>query len=1245
MKINEEMIHCFLFGCSEEQTAGNAAQFEAEACVAGVTVVQAFPPGNTRALRQVAEACETEYALLYTKPDRLQLGYHALDRLLSIAADSGAEMWYADHYVVLPDGTRKAMPLIDCQEGSVRDDFQMGSLLLVKTQTLRDYLSQPHLHSYRYAALYDLRLFVMRRGMPEHISEYLYTEIENDTRLSGQKQFDYVDPKNRGVQTEMERAVTRHLRAVNAYLHGNEYDEVRLTEGNFPVEATVVIPVRDRVRTIRDAIESVLSQQTQFPFNLMVVDNGSTDGTTEAIRTFAADSRVIHIIPERTDLGIGGCWNMAVHHPQAGRFVVQLDSDDLYSSPLTLQRIVDAFYQQGAAMVIGSYRMCDFQLNTLPPGLIDHREWTPQNGRNNAIRINGLGAPRAFFTPILRQIQVPNTSYGEDYALGLRISRQYRIGRIYDELYLCRRWEGNSDAALSQDKINKNNAYKDHLRTLEIRARRALNRLWQHQPEPQEVEDFLHDELAQWPMAEKNYEALEQVKVQELTEGDSRLAVQWNPARIVSTGAKIDAASISLRPCFLCNHNRPPQQHAMPMERHYQLLVNPFPILPRHFTIPTRRHTPQRIYSHFGTMRRMAWDMPQYIVFYNGPLCGASCPDHMHLQAGSRGVVPIERDWSLYEKHLEKLYPLTGAEAANMEEAGNTSSGCGLYLLRTYVCPVFVIRSQPTEPDSILCQRVYKALPVAEGEEEPRMNLISWHQEGGLGRPDEIVTLIFPRAKHRPDCYSQEGEDQLLISPGALDMGGLIITPRREDFERITFQRAADILREVTLDYDQLQPVIAQLTDTPATSAAMPKDQETDSLLACGEEPEVSVGLLSEQRLIFRTNGVYMAKGVTVEGVQTVECQDGSILWQGSLYRELTFRPENEEATFTLSDVPIGVKFHWERRESQTFRGVLHLMVDEDKILVINRLPVEDYLASVISSEMKSTCSLEYLKASAVISRSWLFAQLEHRRLQKQQHHAFFAFKKTDTEAIRWYDREEHQLFDVCADDHCQRYQGITRALGSRAEEAVRATRGEILCSDGTICDARFSKCCGGRTNEFEYCWDNVHHSYLESVEDPYCHIEDPHTLQNILNDYDLETTDFYEWTVDYTQEELNRLITDRLKMDFGQIVDLRPVEVSPSGHLSRLLIVGTQRSFTIGKELEIRRVLSDTHLKSSCCTVERLEVEERVPARFRLHGRGWGHGVGLCQIGAAVMADQGFGYRSILQHYYRGAEIVKSYK
>ena len=388
-----------------------------------------------------------------------------------------------------------------------------------------------------------------------------------------------------------------------------------------------------------------------------------------------------------------------------------------------------------------------------------------------------------------------------------------------------------------------------------------------------------------------------------------------------------------------------------------------------------------------------------------------------------------------------------------------------------------------------------------------------------------------------------------------------------------------------------------------------------------------------------------MAKGVTVEGVQTVECQDGSILWQGSLYRELTFRPENEEATFTLSDVPIGVKFHWERRESQTFRGVLHLMVDEDKILVINRLPVEDYLASVISSEMKSTCSLEYLKASAVISRSWLFAQLEHRRLQKQQHHAFFAFKRTDTEAIRWYDREEHQLFDVCADDHCQRYQGITRALGSRAEEAVRATRGEILCSDGTICDARFSKCCGGRTNEFEYCWDNVHHSYLESVEDPYCHIEDPHTLQNILNDYDLETTDFYEWTVDYTQEELNRLITDRLKMDFGQIVDLRPVEVSPSGHLSRLLIVGTQRSFTIGKELEIRRVLSDTHLKSSCFTVERLEVEEGVPARFRLHGRGWGHGVGLCQIGAAVMADQGFGYRSILQHYYRGAEIVKSYK
>ena len=521
------------------------------------------------------------------------------------------------------------------------------------------------------------------------------------------------------------------------------------------------------------------------------------------------------------------------------------NSDDLYSSPHTLQRMVDAFYAEGAAMVIGSYRMCDFQLNTLPPGLIDHREWTLMNGRNNALRINGLGAPRAFFTPVLRKLQIPNTSYGEDYALGLMISRRYRIGRIYDEVYLCRRWEGNSDAALSQDKINKNNTYKDHLRTLEIKARQQLNQLWQHKVTEEEIDAFFQKELQEWPEAAERYKALEEQTLSRplpyrekssnhqtiegekvssplpardrLGEGPTFIA-QWNPARIVSTGAAIDKKSISERPCFLCDNNRPKEQHKLMTEKHYQILVNPYPILPQHFTIPMRRHTPQSIYSSFGTLRRMAWDMPKHIVFYNGPLCGASCPDHMHLQAGSRGIVPLERDWTMYEKNLRKLYPLTGEQTATMEEAGNVGSRCGLYLLEGYACPVFVIRSMPAESDSILCQRVYKALPIVGDETEPRLNIVCWRQEGTSSRPDEIVTLIFPRSKHRPDCYYAEGEEQLLISPGALDMCGLFITPREQDFKALTAEKAAAILKEVTLSEEELKPIIENLSDKPQTT-------------------------------------------------------------------------------------------------------------------------------------------------------------------------------------------------------------------------------------------------------------------------------------------------------------------------------------------------------------------------------------------------------------------------------------------
>ena len=1228
-------IDCFIPWQSNEQAKGTLECLKAEPNINEIHFLQEESIGNTKTIKHIAEAACAPYTLIYTKYDTLQLGYHALTRWLTIAEDSKALMLYADHYTLTPNGERHAMPLIDCQLGAVRDDFQMGSLLLFRTSALKEYARQENLHNYQYAALYDLRLFISRQQLPLHIDEFLYTEVEHDTRLSGQKQFDYVDPRNRNRQVEMERACTRHLRALNAYLHGDEYDEVKLSEGEFAVEASVIIPVRNRERTIRDAIRSVLEQETSFPFNLIIVDNGSTDGTTEAIDEFRTDERVIHIIPERNDLGIGGCWNMAVHHPKVGRFVVQLDSDDLYSSPQTLQRMVDTFYAEGAAMVIGSYRMCDFQLNTLPPGLIDHREWTEHNGRNNALRINGLGAPRAFFTPVLQELQIPNTSYGEDYALGLMISRRYRIGRIYDEVYLCRRWEGNSDAALSQDKINKNNTYKDHLRSLEIKARQQLNLLWQHKVTAEEVEDFFQKELSEWHEAAERYKALEEsVQTKELPLGEMSLAAQWNPARIVSTGASIDKKSISERPCFLCDINRPQEQHKLMTEKHYQILVNPYPILPQHFTIPMRRHTPQSIYSSFGTLRRMAWNMPKHLVFYNGPLCGASCPDHMHLQAGSRGIVPLERDWAMYENKLRKLYPLTGEQTATMEEAGNVGNRCGLYILEEYACPVFVIRSMPAESDSILCQRTYNALPVEGNETEPRLNIVCWRQEGTASRPDELVTLIFPRSKHRPDCYYAEGKEQLMISPGALDMCGLFITPREQDFNALTSERAQAILQEVTLSPEALKPIIAQLTDKPEEFKN--KDTKEDTLTL---SQEVSVGIMKDTVLRFCMNTPYHAKGNEVVGEQMAEYTEGGIRWCDNVYQELTFRGEG---SFTLHDVTIGHGFHWERKESQTFQGVLKLVVEEDKIVAINILPVEDYLKSVISSEMKSSCSLEYLKAAAVISRSWLYAQMQRRQERANGPAPFFSFVKGEGESIRWYDREDHTIFDVCADDHCQRYQGITRANNPQVAEAVDATRGQVLMCDGKICDTRFGKCCGGQTNEYQYCWENISVSYLRSVKDPFCNTDNKQILKQVLNDYDLETHDFLEWTEELTQEEIHNRITAHLKTDLGAILDMEPVEKGPGGHISKLRIVGKDKEFIVGKELEIRRMLSTSTLKSSAFTIEVKEVEDGIPGRFVLHGRGWGHGVGLCQIGAAVMGEQGYGYKQILKHYYTDIQIKR---
>ena len=1170
-------------------------------------------------LRQIAEEATAEFVLISQKTTPVVLGQRALERLLRTAIETNAALVYADHYDGTAEGKVTRHPLIDCQEGAVRDDFDFGQLLFIRTELLKEFVKQQK-NDYVYAALYALRLFLQRQGEIFHLNEFLYTEVEMDNRKSGEKQFDYVNPRNRSVQIEMEHAVTEHLELVGAKIDTTTRLEPDFNEQIFGVEASVVIPVFNREATIADAVKSALDQKPSFKFNVIVVDNHSTDGTTEILRNLAEKNpdRMVHIVPERTDLGIGGCWNEAINSDECGRFAVQLDSDDLYSSPNTLQKIVECFYQQKAAMVIGAYRMCDFELNTLPPGIIDHKEWTDENGPNNALRINGLGAPRAFFTPLLREIGFPNTSYGEDYALGLAFSRHFRIGRIYEELYLCRRWGGNSDAALSIEKVNANNLYKDRLRTMELKARQQTLAGALEVQSGDSLQRFFNRQLERWEDVRKRYNDLQYVETKQL----GGLMAQYNPARMVSTSAKIDKASLAKRPCFLCSQNRPEEQITKPVfnkegEQVMELLVNPFPILPQHYTIPSMKHEPQLISDHFTEIFNLMDNYPSLTVFYNGPKCGASAPDHMHLQAGTSGILPIQADWQRLMR--------------TMQIVTETSDGDGLGLISEYVVPVFAIRVQHADAGKKLFKRLYRAMKHKdhEGDTEPMMNVVAWRVE------EEYVVVVFPRKKHRPDCYPS-----FMISPGALDMSGLLITPRKEDFDKLDADNAVAILQEVGISMDEA----ADLTEIikEAESGGRKSDKYLKKL---PEQPDVKVGIISATELHFNLNGAYTAKGEEITGEQEVSFSEGTILWRGVQYRELMFVPKENDASFTLEDVIIGVNFHWERKQTQTFLGALRLVVEEDKICAINELPVEKYLESVISSEMSATSSLELLKAHSVISRSWLLAQMERRKQLKDKAGDFFSFIKKDDMLIRWYDREDHTIFDVCADDHCQRYQGITNAVNPHVSEAVRATRGQVLAYDGEICDARFSKCCGGVTEEYKYCWENIDKPYLKSVQDPYCNTQDKRILSEELNDYDQETVDFYDWMITYTQDELSALLSEKLKIDFGRIKALEAVERGKSGRISMLRIVGEKKTFTIGKELEIRKALRKTHLYSSAFTVLTKGADsDGYPQRFILNGKGWGHGVGLCQIGAAVMGARGIAYTDILKHYYTDAAVEKAY-
>uniref|UniRef100_A0AB33IV70 SpoIID/LytB domain-containing protein n=1 Tax=Prevotella sp. GTC17253 TaxID=3236793 RepID=A0AB33IV70_9BACT len=631
------------------------------------------------------------------------------------------------------------------------------------------------------------------------------------------------------------------------------------------------------------------------------------------------------------------------------------------------------------------------------------------------------------------------------------------------------------------------------------------------------------------------------------------------------------------------------------------------------------------------------------MVFYNGPKCGASAPDHMHLQAGTGCELPLQANWATLSKQLNVVCELAGGDCL-----GTVDGFC---------CPLFAIVSKSRENNEKLFQLLYKVLLIREDEPEPMMNIVSW-RDG-----DNYIFVIIPREKHRPDCYFAVGEEQILVSPGALDMSGLVITPRLEDYQKLSATDAEGIIAECGISRHNMQQIVDKLkSEVVGISSVQSVFHQ--------QQPNVSVGIVGAHRIEFTFHSPYLVNEQMVVGKQEVTLAGGMILWNGKIYEQLSFSPQQDSASFSLEDVTIGINFHWERKEVQTFLGILRFTVDGDRIWAINVLPVEQYLESVISSEMSATSSLELLKAHAVISRSWLLAQMEKRNRANDETEKVSSCTRDDEQLIRWYDREDHTLFDVCADDHCQRYQGITKETSPHVKEAIRQTSGQVLISKGEICDARFSKSCGGVMEEFQYCWEDTPKDYLVALADTanehvfpdlriekeadrwirttpesFCNTHDKHVLSQVLNDYDQETTDFFRWHVDYTQQELSALILKKTQIDFGQILDLQAVERGKSGRICKLRIVGTKRIFTIGKELEIRRALSESHLYSSAFVVDRLDMDANgVPRQFRLIGAGWGHGVGLCQIGAAVMGEQGYLYNQILLHYYPGASVCSLY-
>ena len=751
------------------------------------------------------------------------------------------------------------------------------------------------------------------------------------------------------------------------------------------------------------------------------------------------------------------------------------------------------------------------------------------------------------------------------------------------------------------------------------------------------IHKFVGDQLSRWPLACNNFRALKNVRVRQMNAGGLVVNLQFNPARMISSAAKLSKEDIAKRRCFLCRENRPAEQMMIKFEgrkgKKYHILVNPYPIFPDHLVIAADRHTDQSILHRYVDMLDLARKYESYTFFYNGPRSGASAPDHHHFQAAPKGLIPLVNDVDTLCRDGDDvtLAPLVSLPDATLCCYNKFTSG------------VYVIRSQTSKSAAKLFYRLLDCADTPEGDTEPLFNLFSQWMDG------EFRSVVVFRSRHRSHHYFSDGPDHLTMSPGCADMGGVFIVPVEEEYDKMTPELLNEMIAEVSITLEEQDRISDRLTR---------------------EQPLLEVGIMSAKEIEFEV----LSDGA---GLRKAVLREGKIEYDGALYDELYFEAQTlatmfAEPSFVLHDVTIGVNFHRERKEDQKFAGALKIIVERDRLTAVNVVGVEDYLLSVISSEMSSSASEEFLKAHAVISRSWVMAQIAassgKKKLQvpagvhdlpslltdlDSRVHTCECGDADVVEYVKWYDHEDHSHFDVCADDHCQRYQGLTRATGTTVRKVIDSTWGQVLRYDGELCDARFSKCCGGRMELFSSCWDDEDRPYLNSLPDTpdhksdaecFCNTQDKDILGQVLNNYDQETTDFYKWSVEYDREDISALIERKSGCRIGLLKRLEAVETGPSGRMTRLRIEGSEKTLVVGKELEIRRLLSDSHLKSSAFVPVYLGVDGQPSDEewtiLRLEGYGWGHGVGLCQIGAAVMASEGYGYKEILEHYYPGTTL-----